>query len=536
MSKMNSLRVGALFLILATPALSAKTPPPVQDPLRLNLTIESHLIRFATRGAAVDWRLKVADQQDQEVFDSQFETGSALDWPLVNAQGQDVESGLYTYTLTIGSSGSGAFRTRKGLLLVQRTAHGYDVRAISDQQSALAADGETLVTVTGTADFAAEPPRDAAAPSATPTTRSPLPTNLGVASFVPSGNISGTGTTGNMTKWIDGPAAVVGDARVTELNGTVTVGDGSFVGNVHIVGPAGADVFSGMGPDLVNGPAFNYGYAGASFGRSAGFFNVRPDASAVAPNPSLRFATANVPRMIITNTGSVGIGTTSPNLGQLQVVSPSSAGGQIQVGQTNTTVARRIVSFGDNFCAVECVYVGEEDVDDRLILFANDSVRVKSSILAPNTDGSTSLGTATNRWSAVFAVNGTIQTSDARLKTSIEGLSYGLDTLMKLRPVTFEWKKSDSRRHLGLLAQEVEGVIPEVVYRDADPNAPIGLSYGDLVPVLVKALQEERQQRVVDVEKLQAENAAMLERLGILERLMQRLENQSTLQSKKASK
>src|SRR6266404_2616811 len=67
-----------------------------------------------------------------------------------------------------------------------------------------------------------------------------------------------------------------------------------------------------MGPDLVAGPAFNYGYAGSSFGRGAGFFNVRPDAGANPPNPSLRFATANVQRMIVTNTGDVGIGITAP--------------------------------------------------------------------------------------------------------------------------------------------------------------------------------------------------------------------------------
>ena len=89
------------------------------------------------------------------------------------------------------------------------------------------------------------------------------------------------------------------------------------------------DVFAGMGIDLSSGPAFNYGYAGSSFGRSAGFFNVRPDASAVAPNPSLRFMTANVQRMIITNTGNVGIGVANPSQ-PLQMASGAfvSAGGQ----------------------------------------------------------------------------------------------------------------------------------------------------------------------------------------------------------------
>jgi len=83
---------------------------------------------------------------------------------------------------------------------------------------------------------------------------------------------------------------------------------------LHIggAGDEAKDVFSGMGVDLSAGPAFNFGYSGFSFGRSSGFFNVRPDPSAIAPNPSLRFMTANQQRMIITNTGNVGIGTSAP--------------------------------------------------------------------------------------------------------------------------------------------------------------------------------------------------------------------------------
>jgi hypothetical protein len=84
-------------------------------------------------------------------------------------------------------------------------------------------------------------------------------------------------------------------------------------GNLHIFGEATKDVFSGIGPAPSTGPALNFGYAGGSFGRGAGFFNVRPDAAAVAPNPSIRFATVNQQRMIITNAGRVGIGTLNPS-------------------------------------------------------------------------------------------------------------------------------------------------------------------------------------------------------------------------------
>jgi hypothetical protein len=100
----------------------------------------------------------------------------------------------------------------------------------------------------------------------------------------------------------------------------------------HVFGSATSDVFMGLGPDPgPTGPAMNFGYAGASFGRGAGFFNVRPDASSVAPNPSLRFSTINVQRMIITNAGKVGIGTTpaaaSPNI--LEVAGSASFTGSV---------------------------------------------------------------------------------------------------------------------------------------------------------------------------------------------------------------
>jgi hypothetical protein len=99
---------------------------------------------------------------------------------------------------------------------------------------------------------------------------------------------------------------------IKDENGRVGIGTVNPGGQLHLGGTATQDVFAGMGPDLVNGPAMNYGYAGSSFGRGAGFFNVRPDASATGINPSLRLMTANNVRMTITNAGRIGIGTEAP--------------------------------------------------------------------------------------------------------------------------------------------------------------------------------------------------------------------------------
>lgn len=120
-------------------------------------------------------------------------------------------------------------------------------------------------------------------------------------------------------------------------NGNIGLKTTSPQGNLHIFGTAGNDVFNGIGPDPVNGPAFNFGYSGFSFGRGSGFFNVRPDAQAVAPNPSIRFATQNAQRMIITNTGLVGINNLSPSQ-QLDVGGNIRASGSFISGGTTLNV------------------------------------------------------------------------------------------------------------------------------------------------------------------------------------------------------
>ncbi len=114
--------------------------------------------------------------------------------------------------------------------------------------------------------------------------------------------------TGNKTPYTI-LAGAQNDTLFVSTGTKVGIGTATPSGRLHLYGPADSDVFAGMGVDLNAGPAFNFGYAGGSYGRSAGFFNIRPDASATAPNPSLRLSTANVQRMIIDNEGFIGIGT-----------------------------------------------------------------------------------------------------------------------------------------------------------------------------------------------------------------------------------
>jgi hypothetical protein len=186
----------------------------------------------------------------------------------------------------------------------------------------------------------------------------------------------------------------------------------------------------------------------------------------------------------------VGIGTNAP-AANLHVMDGGATSGRIQVGATSASTQDKIITFGDAFCAT-CVSIGERGADDRMELQAG-TFMFRTGHLLPGLDGSQNIGGPSNRWATVYAANGAINTSDAKLKSGIGSLNYGLKDLMKLRPVSFAWKnKLDNRIHLGLLAQETEKVIPEAVYRDADPTAPLGMNYSELVPVVIKAVQEQQ--------------------------------------------
>jgi hypothetical protein len=114
--------------------------------------------------------------------------------------------------------------------------------------------------------------------------------------------------------------------------------------------------------------------------------------------------------------------------------------------------------------------------------------------ILPAVDDNYSLGHGALRWTSVYATNPLISTSDKRLKDEIAPIGYGLGEVLALRPVSFEWRNSnDSRTYLGLIAQEVEPLIPEVVHRGRGSGDAWAMTYASLTPVLIKAIQEQQE-------------------------------------------
>ena len=94
-------------------------------------------------------------------------------------------------------------------------------------------------------------------------------------------------------------------------------------------------------------------------------------------------------------------------------------------------------------------------------------------ILNPATTSAYSLGSSSNRWTDVYITGEVNSPSDARFKTDIVNLENSLYKIMQINGVRYDWKINefpemnfDNETHIGVLAQEVEAVLPELVYTD----------------------------------------------------------------------
>ena len=99
----------------------------------------------------------------------------------------------------------------------------------------------------------------------------------------------------------------------------------------------------------------------------------------------------------------------------------------------------------------------------------------------------------------VIAYSSTLTASDKRLKENIVPLDSSLDKINKLQGVKYDWKNKDKgTNQLGLIAQEVEKVVPEVVKEVKDGLGDISgmkvVNYTALVPVLIEAIKEQQKE------------------------------------------
>ena len=109
---------------------------------------------------------------------------------------------------------------------------------------------------------------------------------------------------------------------------------------------------------------------------------------------------------------------------------------------------------------------------------------------------------------AEMFANGTINTSDERLKKDIQDSDLGLDFINKLRPVSYKFKKDkqDKKLKYGIIAQEVQEVLKDG-HEDfagiTEKGEYLGADYVQFIAPLMKAVQElsekvESQQKEIE--------------------------------------
>ena len=124
---------------------------------------------------------------------------------------------------------------------------------------------------------------------------------------------------------------------------------------------------------------------------------------------------------------------------------------------------------------------------------------------SPNIDFSSPSGNLWGYWqyNGIEITNeATDSTSDVNLKKQIEPIADCLKKILELNPIYFNWKEElvpsyflKTDREIGLIAQEVEEVIPEVVGEfQLNGESYKKISYGKLTTILIGAIQEQQKQ------------------------------------------
>ncbi len=85
--------------------------------------------------------------------------------------------------------------------------------------------------------------------------------------------------------------------------------------------------------------------------------------------------------------------------------------------------------------------------------------------------------------------------SDISLKDNITAIDNSLDLVRRLNGVHFTWKH-DGKKSLGLIAQDVEKVLPEMVgeMASADGRTIKGVKYAPMVGLLIEAIKDQQTQ------------------------------------------
>lgn len=178
-------------------------------------------------------------------------------------------------------------------------------------------------------------------------------------------------------------------------------------------------------------------------------------------------------------------------------------------GSNNTAIGKNANVSSNNLTNATAIGNGAVACASNNMMFGNSSVTGWGFGTCAGSNAITVGTNSTNGNGASLTPGGTwTSTSDSTKKYNIQSLHYGLEEVLKLKPVSYMFKGSNTR-DIGFLAQEVKLLIPEVVYGS---EGHMTMSYAQLTTVLVKAMQQ--QQGII--EQLQKDQVALKNEMSSL--------------------
>ena len=288
---------------------------------------------------------------------------------------------------------------------------------------------------------------------------------FGVSGEATSGNaVAGNATTG------------VGGVFIANNTGGVGLIADSYTGVIAKFQASGSDKVTIANTGALSGTS-------ASFSSTVAASAFIPSGSTVATNGmylsaanTLAFSTNSTNRIVISSDGDVGIGSSTisnpPGIARvLNISNASNSGLVLSQGANNYSLA-----------VVSNIFRIYKEGTEK---FSMDSDGVVTIVNLAGTGSR-----------AVFAdSNGVLSApvSDISVKQNIKPIGYGLNEIMKMNPVWFnfidEYKNFGEGRQNGNIAQEMAEIIPEAVFVTAS-TGKMGISYDQLHAVYIKAIQE----------------------------------------------
>lgn len=334
---------------------------------------------------------------------------------------------------------------------------------------------------------------------------------------------NGTVVTGSMSavNWLSGDRFINVEMDPTGGSSYTTLGSPTKLLSVpYALGANSVQATSGGGAGLIGTGTSSLWWGFYEGGQYRGYLgsysgkNEDVDFGTGASNTlgSVHLCVAAVPKLTVDSIGNVGIGTRFPQT-NLQIRSASSdvinignQNGWTAIGLANSaTGPYNVIGNGGTYLSFMYNATPTTSISATNSKMLMDGT---TNTFRPTNDNVMSLGANGSRWTAVWAANGTIQTSDERYKTNIQPLSAGLNTIMALHPIAYNWKNESLRLgtgvNYGFSAQELSSVAPDLVIHTASPidketgrctadyQDSYGVKYAEFTPVLVKAIQEQQ--------------------------------------------